>query len=148
MGVGGAYLEEHVVEAPGLGGEDGGDALLALLDEVGEVDGARAGVTRSPRLARASVGGMAVGAEGLAVNPRLRDGVDGLVAAEAEELGDDGCGCNLDEDDVIEADAVEGVEEREATLDLVGLDHGFEDVLDGQGLALAREVVGDGEDGA
>ena len=92
---------------------------------------------------------MPVGAERLAVDKGLRDGVDGLVAREAEHLGDDGGGGDLDEDDVVEADAVEGVEQREAALDLVCLDHALEEVTDCEvGLARPREVVGDGEDGA
>ncbi len=43
---------------------------------------------------------------------------------QAEHVGDDGGGGDLDEHDVVEADAVEGVLEGEAALDLVGLDHG------------------------
>jgi hypothetical protein len=71
-------LEEHIVEAPRLCSEHRGKARLALLDEVGEVDGARARVTCRPGFARASVGRVAVGAERLAVHPRLGDGVDSL----------------------------------------------------------------------
>ena len=51
--------------------------------------------------------------------------------------------------DVVEADLVEGVFEREAALDFVGLDHGGEDVADGElAMAVAGEPVGDGEDAA
>ena len=54
---------------------------------------------------------------------------------------------------MVEADLVEGVLEREAALDLVGLDHGGEDVAHGEGWLAggdggAGEPVGDGEDGA
>ena len=72
-------LEKHVVEAPRLCGEYRGEARFALLDEVGEVDGARARVAGRPGLARARVGCVAVGAERLAVHPRLGDGVDRLI---------------------------------------------------------------------
>jgi len=48
---------------------------------------------------------------------------------------------------VIESDAVERVEQREAALDLVRFDHALEDVLDRDVFALARQVVRDGEDG-
>ena len=48
---------------------------------------------------------------------------------------------------MIEADAIERVEQREATLDLVRFDHALEDVLDGDALALTCQVVGDGENG-
>ena len=64
-------LKKHVVKAPRLCGEDRWEARLALLDEVGEVDGARACVPSCPGLARARVGRVAVGAERLAVHPRL-----------------------------------------------------------------------------
>lgn len=70
------------------------------------------------------------------------------IYAYAQELGDD-CGRgNLDKDDVVEADAVERVEQREATLDLVGFDHALQDVLDGDALTLACQVIRDGEDGS
>lgn len=48
---------------------------------------------------------------------------------------------------MVEADAIERVEQREATLDFVRFDHTLEDVLDGDALALACQVVRDGEDG-
>jgi hypothetical protein len=48
---------------------------------------------------------------------------------------------------VVEADAIERVEQRKAALDLVRFDHAFEDILDGDALALACQVVRDGEDG-
>lgn len=47
---------------------------------------------------------------------------------------------------MIQSHAVERVEEGEPALDLVRFDHGLEDLVDGYGLAFAREVVGDGED--
>ena len=149
-------LEEDIVEAPGRSGEDGGDTLLALEDLEGKVHGTLASITSSPALSRHGVGGVPVGPEGLAVNPRLGDGVGGLGLGEAEHLGDDGSGGDLDEDDVVETNAVERVEEGEAALDLVGLDHALEDVTDGEGLAAgnvatglvgAGDPVGNGEDG-
>ena len=48
---------------------------------------------------------------------------------------------------MIETDAVEGVEEGEASLDLVSLDHAREDVMYSELLTLAGEMIGDGEDG-
>ena len=77
----------------------------------------------------------------------MGDGVDGLVAVETQELGYNGGAGNLDEDNVIETDTVEGVEEGKAPLDFVSLDHAREDVLDGELLTLTGEMVGDGEDG-
>jgi hypothetical protein len=75
-----AALEEHVVEAPRLGAQHRGQAALAALGEVGEVYRARACVAGGPGFARACVGRVAVGSEGLAVYPCLGDGVNGLVA--------------------------------------------------------------------
>jgi len=66
---------------------------------------------------------------------------------DVQELGRDGGRGDLDQDDVIESDAVERVEQREAALDLVRFDHALEDVLDRDVFALARQVVRDGEDG-
>jgi hypothetical protein len=48
---------------------------------------------------------------------------------------------------VVEADAVERVEKGKTTLDLVRFDHALEDVFDGDMLALACKVVGDGKNG-
>ena len=48
---------------------------------------------------------------------------------------------------MVETDTVEGVEERETALDLVRLDHALEDIMDGQRLALASEMIGDRENG-
>jgi hypothetical protein len=78
----GSYLEQDVIEAPGLCGKHRREAELALLDEEGEVDRTRARVARSPGLARAGVGRMAVRSEGLTVDERLRDRVDSLLMGE------------------------------------------------------------------
>ena len=48
---------------------------------------------------------------------------------------------------MVQADAVERVQEGEAALDLVRLDHRLKDVVYSQGLALAGEMVGDCKDG-
>lgn len=100
---------------------------------------------------------MAVGSEGLAVNPGLGDSVGGLLLGQAEHLGDNGGRGDLHEHNVVETDLVEGVEEGEAALDLVCLDHSLKDLLDGDDLAVsevtagavgAGDPVGDGENGA
>lgn len=143
-----AYLEEDIVEAPSLGGQDGGETLLTLLDEESKVDGTRASITSSPGLARTSVWSVAVGSERLTINPRLRDGVDGLITVKTQELGDDGGGGDLNEDDVIETNSVEGVEQGKSTLDFVCLDHGLQDVTDSQRLALTSKVISDSENGS
>lgn len=98
---------------------------------------------------------MTVGTQTLSINPGLGDGVGGLLLSEAEHLGDNGGGSDLDQDDVVEADLVVGVLEGQNTLDLVGLDHGLEDIADLEDLAIAQvttgtvgagDPVGDGED--
>ncbi len=48
---------------------------------------------------------------------------------------------------MVQADTIERVEKREATLDLVRFDHALEDVLDGDALARACHVVRNSEDG-
>lgn len=153
----GLALEEDIVETPDWGGEDGWDTWLATGDLEDKVHGALAGITGSPGLAGHGVGRVAVGSEGLAVNPGLGDSVGGLLLGQAEHLGDDGSGGDLDQDNVVETDLVEGVEEGEAALDLVGLDHGLKDLLDGDDLAVANvttgavgagDPVGDSENGA
>ena len=90
---------------------------------------------------------MTVGSERLAINPSLGDGVDSLVVVEAHQFGDDRSRSHLDEDDVIEADAVEGVEEGKASLNLMRLDHGLKDIANSERLTLAGEVIGHSEDG-
>lgn len=46
-----SYLEQDVIEAPGLGGENGWHANFTFLNEVGEVDCTRAGISCSPGFA-------------------------------------------------------------------------------------------------
>lgn len=98
---------------------------------------------------------MSVSSERLAINPSLGNGIGNLGIGEAEHLGDDGSGGNLDQDDVVKTDLVVGVEESQASLDLVGLDHTLKDVLNGEDLAASQvttslvgsvDPVGDSED--
>lgn len=149
-------LEEDIVEAPDGGGEDGGNTLLTGEDLEGEVDGTLASITGSPGLSGHGVGGVSVGSERLAINPSLGNGIGNLLLVEAEHLGDDGGRGNLDQDNVVKTDLVVGVEESQAALDLVGLDHTLEDILDGEDLAAGEvaaslvgsvDPVGDSEDG-
>ena len=150
-------LEEDIVETPDWSGENGRNTWLAGLDLQGEVDGALASVTGSPGLAGHGVWRVAVGAERLAINPGLGDGSAGLLLGETKELGNNRGGGDLDEDNVVKTDLVVRVEKGQAALDLVGLDHGLEDLLDGDDLAVAEvaagavgagDPVGDRENGA
>ena len=65
----------------------------------------------------------------------------------SHHLGHHRSASNLDEDDVVETDTVERVQEGEAALDLVRLDHGLENIAHQDRLALTGEMIGDGEDG-
>jgi len=97
---------------------------------------------------------MTVSPEGLAINPGLGDGSNGLLSGETEELANDGGGGNLDENDVVEPDTIEGVLEGKAALDFVSLDHGLKnifncgdlDALGGVGFGSTSEPVSDGKD--
>ena len=137
-------LEEDVVEAPGLGGQDRRHAGLSLFDQEGDVHGTSAGIASSPGFPGHGVGSVTIGAQRLAVSPRLGDGVNGLVTVETQEFGDNGGAGNLDEDDMIETNTVEGVEKSKASLDFVGLNHAREDVMYGELLTLTGEMIGDG----
>ena len=133
-------LEEDVVEAPDGRGENSGNTLLTLHDLEGKVDGTLASITGSPRLSGHGVGGVSVSSQRLAINPSLGNGIGNLLLIETKHLGDDGGRGNLDQDNVVKTDLVVRVEESQATLDLVGLDHTLKDILDGEDLA-ASEVT-------
>jgi len=90
---------------------------------------------------------MAVSAERLAINPSLRNGIDSLVAIEAKELGNDSGRGDLDENNVVETNTVEGVEEGKTALNFVGLDHSLKNIVYGQALTLTGEVVRNSENG-
>jgi hypothetical protein len=135
-------LEEDIVETPDRSGQNGGNTLLALEDLESEVDGALASITGSPRLSGHGVGCVTVGSERLAINPSLGDGIGNLLLVEAEHLGDDGGRGDLDKDNVVKTDLVVGVEESQATLNLVGLNHGLENILDDKGLAASEVTAG------
>lgn len=149
-------LEEDIVETPDGGREDSGDALLALHDLEGQVDGTLASITGSPGLAGHGVGRVAVSSQALAVNPGLGDGVGDLLLVEAEHLGDNSSAGNLDEDNMVQTDPVVRVQQGQAALNLVGLDHALENITDGELLAASNvttslvgtgDPIGNGEDG-
>jgi hypothetical protein len=54
---------------------------------------------------------------------------------------------NLDQYDVVQANAVERVQKCQGTLDFMGLDHAFEDIPYSQALSLTSEVIRDGKNG-
>ncbi|KAI6983492.1 2-methylcitrate dehydratase [Hortaea werneckii] len=152
-----AGLEGNVVESPSWSGEDSGDASLAVHHLQGEVDSLLASITSSPRLTGHGVRCVTVSTERLAVSPGLRDGVAALTLGKAQHRADNCRGGDLDQDDVVQADLVEGVLQCHHTLNLVGLDHSLQDVTDSEDLAASQlrsaslvgavDPVGHGEDG-
>lgn len=110
---------------------------------------------------------MSVSSKRLAIYPSLGDGVDGLLLGQTakykknsehgyetlrivrwyeQHLADDSGTGDLDKNDVVQTNAVEGVEKGQAALNFVGFDHRLEHVADGERLALSRKVVGDCKD--
>ena len=142
--------KEHVVKSPGLRGEHGGITHLSGLDHQREANGAAGRVSGRPALARTGIGRVAIGPQALTIDPRQRHGVEDLLAAQAKHVRDDSGRGHLDQDDMIEADLVEGIFERQAALYLVGLDHRRQHVAHGQrwSCAAAGEPVGNGENAA
>lgn len=141
-------LEEDVIETPDRSTQDSWNTRLTSRDLQGKVNGALASVACGPGLARHGVGGVAVRAEGLAIDPSLRDSITGLSLGQAEKLGDNGGGCDFDEDNVVETNLVVGVKESQASLNLVRLDHSLKHLLDGNNLTvseLASGAVGAGD---
>ena len=93
------------MRAPGFrGGEREGVTHFAGTRHESEANATACGVPGGPAFARSCVGCVAIGAEALSVDPGERDGGDGLVAIETEQLADDCCCSNLDEQHVIEAE--------------------------------------------
>ena len=109
------------------------------------------GVACGPALTRTGVRRVTIGTQRTAVDPRIRYGVDDLIARAAEHRGGDRRRSNAHEQHVIEADAIEAVLQRSDALDLVRLDHRRQHIANHQALlalrsTAAREIVRDGED--
>ena len=96
---------------------------------------------------------MAIGPQALAVDPGVRQGVDDLLLAAAQQLRGHRRAGDFHEQHVVQADPIEAVLQRQHALDLVGLDHGGQHVAHGQRRLAARHAaaadeIGHGEDGA
>ena len=94
---------------------------------------------------------MPVRAQRRAVDERVRERIDHLVSAAAEEIRHHRRGRHAHEQDVVEAHAVEAVLESEAALDLMRLDHAREHVAHDQRRPvgphrLPADIVRDRED--
>jgi len=89
---------------------------------------------------------MSVRAQCLAVSERVGQRREQLLAIGAHEFGGDGGRGDFHQNDVIEANAVEGVFQRDHALDLVGHDHRVEHCANGQrcfavGQTFLRQVI-------
>lgn len=138
-------LEQYIVETPSLGSQNGRDTHLTSLDLKSQVYCPHTSISCRPRLSRSSVGSVTESTKGLTIDENLRNDVDSLITGETQHLGNDGSGSELDEDDVIETDSVERVLEGHASLNLVSLDHSFENVLHLERFSSSGEVISDGE---
>ena len=126
-------LEQHIVEAPGLGSESGRIAHLTCQCHQGMAHGAARSITSGPALSRARVGRMPVSAKRTTVDPRIGHCVDDLFRGSAEHARDDRRGGDAHQDDMVESHAIEAVLQREHALDLVRLDHCGEHVAYAEG---------------
>lgn len=79
------YLEQDIIESPGLSSEHGWETNLTPLYEECEVDSTGACIPSCPGLAGSSIGCMAVGSKGLAINPSLRNRIDGLTMGQTPD---------------------------------------------------------------
>jgi hypothetical protein len=130
-------LEQHVLEAPGLRREGGRIAHLALEREQRVAHRAAGRIAGRPALARPRVRRVPIGAQGAAVDPGVRDGIDDLIPGAAEQRRDHGGRGDANQQHMVEPDPVEAVLEREHALNLVCLDHAGEHVAHGNRLAAA-----------
>src|SRR5690348_9069227 len=71
---------------------------------------------------------MAVSTQRLPIDPRLGKSIDDLRAAGAQQMHDHRNRSNLYQYDMIQPDTVEAIFQCQATLDLICLDHGDQDV--------------------
>ena len=90
---------------------------------------------------------MSISAKRLPIDPCLGDSVDSLIAVQTKKFGHNCSRSNLNENDVIKTDSVEGVKEGKSSLNFVGLDHRLENIANSKGLSLTSKMVRNGEDG-
>jgi hypothetical protein len=131
-------VKVDIVEPPCRCGQHSRHATLTLHDLQTQVHSLFTGITGSPTLSAHSVGAVSISTHALAVNPCLGDGVTRLRLAKTEHLADNSGRSHLDQDNVVQTNLVERVLQGHAALNLVGLDHGLEDVLYGKDLSVAN----------
>ncbi len=74
-------VKQGIEKSPGFFRQGRGIAPFSAQRHKGMADAAAGGVPRRPTLARAGVGGVAIRAQGAAIQPGVRQGVDNLLAA-------------------------------------------------------------------
>ena len=124
--------KQAVLKAPRRRGECGRRSALARECHQREPHRAAGCITRSPALARAGVRSMAVRSQRASIEKCLTDGRDDLISRSTEHPHRDGGRCHADQDDVVDADSIEGVLQSQHALNLIRLDHGRQDVADVQ----------------
>src|SRR5262245_61227581 len=110
-------------------------------------DSATCYVASSPGFARTSIWSVAVGAEGAAIEPGVRNSISDLLLVTSQEVGGNCGGGDSHKQDVIQTDTVEAVFESEDTLDFMRFDHRSEQVANAKrsfvfSQALATDEVG------
>ncbi|MNP18474.1 hypothetical protein D3C76_1109580 [compost metagenome] len=132
--------EQHVVEAPLWRSEHARYAHFPAQGDIGKAHAPAGSITSGPGLARARIGRVAVGAQGLAVDEGMGQGREHLLAIGPHQLGTNGGRGHLHQNHVIEADAVEGIFQCQHTLDLMSHDHGCKHITHQQ-RRLTRSYV-------
>src|SRR5688572_3090370 len=143
-------LVARVVESVLLRGHHRGIAHLALDRHEREPQRLEARVGRGPALAPPGVGRLPERRQA-GLHPRVRHGIDDLLAPAAEHARQHGTAGHAGEEVVVYADRLEIVLDGDAALDLVGLDEALEYVahrqrLTARGCVAAGEVIGQHQD--
>ncbi len=141
-------FEEHVLEAPCLGRQRRGIPHLTLEREERMTHRATGRIACGPTLAGSGIGSVTVRAQGAAIHPGVRDGIDDLIARPTEHRRDHRGGRYAYEKHMIEADAVETVLQSKHALNLMGLDHLGQYVANFDRLAATRQIIRHGQDTA
>ncbi|MNG91098.1 hypothetical protein D3C79_500050 [compost metagenome] len=139
--------ERNIVEPPLRCRQHAGYAHFATQGDIGQAHAPTGRITRCPGFARAGVGRVTICPQCLAIDEGMGQRREQLLTVGAHQLGTHRRGGDLDQQHMVQTDTVEGVLQRQHTLDLVGHDHGFEDFAHAQwrftvGDALLREMIG------
>ena len=144
-------MHRHRFKAPGRRAEHAGVAHLATGRHQRQAHATAGRIASCPALARAGVGCVPVGAQGLTIDPGQRQRIEHALAIQAEQLRNHSGGGHFDQHHVVQPDPVEGILQRQHALDLVRLDHCQQHVAHGrrwapQSLRVAPQPVADGKD--